>query len=92
MSRDEFIQGVGGRKKAASILGAGCLLPILLICGLLFGGIGWIGSQFSVAHSNPPVWGRYAPYESPTEAARDCDEYEYVLELWRGGWACAKDY
>lgn len=90
MTRKEAIERIGGRKRAAGIVGVGCLVPVLLSCGLLFGGVGWVRGLFT--HQSTPEWGQYNPYQSSQEALTDCDGDEYVLKLPRGGYACAKDY
>lgn len=91
MTRNEAIERIGGRKRAAGIIGAGCAIPALLACGLLFGGVGWAGSLFA-SQSTIPKWGKYEPYTSATDALANCGSDEYVLNLPRGGYACAKDY
>lgn len=104
MSRDEanqklqqakegFQRAVGGRGRAGSILAVGCLLPGLLICGLLVGGVNWVRSFFVTGVTAYPAHvAIYEPYLDAQTAANDCDGDEYVLKLWRGGYACAKDY
>ena len=93
MTREDFdkgVQKIGGSKRAIGIVAAGCLIPLVLICGLLAGGVGWIRGSI-ISDPQPPVWARYEPYQAITEVV-DCDGVgEVVIKLPRGGYACSID-
>ena len=52
MTRQEALERMGGRKNA--IIGgvSGCLVFVLGGCGLLLGGVGWLGGE--LVHRPPP--------------------------------------
>ena len=91
MTRQEAIERIGGRKRAAGVAAVGCLMQLLLVCGLLFGGVGWVGGW--VRGQAVPEWGKYEPYQSYSEAADNCGAVvgEEVLRLWRGWYGCSID-
>lgn len=97
MTKQEAIERIGGRKRALSIVGVGCLVPVLLVCGLLFSGVGWVGgivrddAPVRPANAQPVYVAPYAPYLSADDALMHCEVGESVFELWRGGYSCNKE-
>lgn len=89
MTRQEAIERIGGKKRAATILGLGCLIPLVLIVGLVVSGVGWLGGQVRRAAA-APSWAIYEPYQSWQAAADGCGDGE-VMALWRGGYGCVID-
>lgn len=95
MTKQEAIERIGGRKRALSIVGVGCLVPVVLGCGLLFSGVGWVGGMArddAPARPTESVYvAPYAPYLSADEAVVHCKVGESVFKLWRGGYSCNKE-